>query len=244
MVAHRSDPNGSTRRRPGAGTLLSAALLALLILGYGYIMLAEPGRSGRSSRLIADPSAGQNAAGPSTTGSSAAGSSAAGSAGAGGKPTVNPPSPPDAVSTSPPVRLSIAAIGVDTALQSLSLLPDGTLQPPTQWNEAGWYAKGVLPGNIGPAVIAGHVDSVSGPAVFFRLRDLRVGDLITVRRRDGTVLKFEVDEIHAYLKAEFPSSVVYGPTAEPELRLITCTGDFDSQAGSYLQNLVVSAHLS
>ena len=214
-------------RQAAAGTLISAGLLVLLVLGYGYIMLAQPGHQARAARLVSEPSSTPAtptaAAGP--TGSSTS--------------VVHPPAAP----ASPPVRLSIAAIGVDTALQPLGLLPDGSLQPPSQWQVAGWYAKGVLPGNVGPAVIAGHVDSVSGPAVFYRLHELRIGDRITVGRQDRTELSFEVDGIRSYPKASFPSEVVYGPTPDPQLRLITCTGDFDSRARSYLQNLVVSAHL-
>ncbi|MEO6702067.1 MAG: class F sortase [Jatrophihabitantaceae bacterium] len=208
------------------GPLLSTLLLVSLVAGYGYIVLAEPGRSGRAAHFaVAPPSSAIPTSGSPTSAS------------------VNPPVPPPAATSSPPVRLTIAAIGVDTSLQSLGLLSDGSLQPPTRWDVAGWYARGVLPGNVGPAVIAGHVDSTSGPAVFFRLRELRVGDQLVVRRQDGTRASFEVDDVHAYSKAQFPTSAVYGPAAEPVLRLITCTGDFDPNAGSYLQNLVVSAHL-
>jgi sortase (surface protein transpeptidase) len=146
--------------------------------------------------------------------------------------------------TSLPTQLTIPAIGVDTSLEPLGLMPDGTLQPPSQWQRAGWYAGGVRPGSIGPAVIAGHVDSVSGPAVFYRLRELKMGDPVIIRRRDGHVVTFVVDEVHAYPKATFPTALVYGPTPLPELRLITCTGDFDRNAHSYLLNLVVSAHVA
>ncbi len=144
---------------------------------------------------------------------------------------------------STPVRLQIPAIAVDTPLQPLGLLPDGSLQAPSQWDVAGWYADGIRPGDPGPAVIAGHVDSVSGPAVFYRLRRLHVGDLVDVRDANGVMLRFIVDTIHEYPKQQFPSVLVYGPTPIPELRLVTCTGDFDWQAHSYLDNLVVSAHL-
>lgn len=135
-------------------------------------------------------------------------------------------------------------MGIDSALQPLGLLADGTLQSPSTWQEAGWYDRGTVPGSVGPAVIAGHVDSVSGPAVFFRLRQVAVGATILVRRQNGSTLTFVVDEIHEYPKDQFPSAAVYGPTADPELRLITCTGDFDYRNRSYLDNLVVSAHLT
>lgn len=148
-----------------------------------------------------------------------------------------------ALRPSAPVRLRIAAIGVNAAVQPLGLLADGTLQPPSAWQAAGWYAGGVTPGDLGPAVIAGHVDSNSGPAVFYRLRHLRPGDLTVVQRRDGRLLTFVVDGLAAYPKVAFPTAAVYGPTPLPTLRLVTCTGDFDWHAHTYLDNLVVTAHL-
>jgi hypothetical protein len=150
----------------------------------------------------------------------------------------DPPLPPSA-----PTRLRIPAIAVDTALQPLGLLPDGSLQPPSSWQMAGWYARGVQPGDPGPAVIAGHVDSVSGPAVFFRLRQLHPGDLLVVQRVDRRLLSFVVDTVAEYPKSAFPTAAVYGPTALSMLRLITCAGDFDWQAHSYRDNLVISAQL-
>ena len=146
--------------------------------------------------------------------------------------------------TSPPTRLVIAAIGVDTGLESLGRLPDGTLQAPAQWGVAGWYAAGVRPGDPGPAVIVGHVDSVHGPAVFYRLRNLHLGAVALVRQQTGATLRFIIDSVDSYPKTSFPTEAVYGPTPLPELRLVTCTGEFDWAAHSYLDNLVVSAHLT
>jgi Sortase domain len=143
-----------------------------------------------------------------------------------------------------PVRLSIPSIGVDTRLESLELLADHTLAAPRHWAVAGWYSAGVRPGDAGPAIIAGHVDSVSGPAVFFRLGQLRPGAVVLVRESTGSTLRFVVDSAASYPKDHFPTEAVYGPTPLPELRLITCTGDFDFSAHSYRDNLVVSAHLS
>ena len=152
-------------------------------------------------------------------------------------------SAPPARSVAPPVRLSIPSIGVDTALETLQLHTDGSLAVPSQWGEAGWYAGGVRPGSAGPAVIAGHVDSINGPAVFYRLRELRPGAVVLVRESTGATLRFVVDRSVSYPKDRFPTEAVYGPTPLPELRLITCAGDFDFRAHSYLDNLVVSAHL-
>jgi len=144
----------------------------------------------------------------------------------------------------PPVRVRVPSIGVDSSLQPLGLQPDKTLQTPTQWDVAGWYAGGVRPGDPGPAVIAGHVDSRNGPAVFFRLRDLHVGDSVYVTTQSGRTLHFVVDTSQRYPKDRFPTEAVYGPTALPVLRLITCTGAFDAANHNYLDNLVVTAHLA
>jgi hypothetical protein len=153
------------------------------------------------------------------------------------------PAPLLTTSTSLPVRLLIPAIGVDTALQQLRLSSDGSLQAPSAWQVAGWYAGGIRPGQPGPAVIAGHVDSLYGPAVFFRLRQLHHGDQVIVKRQDRQTLAFLVDAVDHFPKDNFPTELVYGPTPLPELRLITCGGDFDPHTLSYLDNLVVSAHL-
>jgi sortase (surface protein transpeptidase) len=143
-----------------------------------------------------------------------------------------------------PVRLRVPALHIDAPLQHLGLEPDGTLEPPSAWNVPGWYARGPRPGDPGPAVIAGHVDSTAGPAVFFSLRDLRRGDAVLVVDRRGTVHHFVVDGVRSYPKDRFPTASVYGPQPLPVLRLITCTGAFDEAARSYVDNLVVSAHLA
>jgi hypothetical protein len=147
-------------------------------------------------------------------------------------------------STTRPVELRIRAIGVRTRLDPLARLADGALQPPPRWLVAGWYAGGVVPGRPGPAVVVGHVDSVTGPAVFFRLDRLRAGERVVITTAAGRRLTYVIDALHRYRKTRFPTAVVYGPTPDPELRLITCTGRFDAATGSYLDNLVVSAHLA
>jgi sortase (surface protein transpeptidase) len=139
-----------------------------------------------------------------------------------------------------PERLRIASIGVDTPLEDLTLNLDGTLRAPTDYQRAGWYTQGTLPGDVGPAVIAGHVDSKTGPAVFFRLTDRRKGDIVEVTRA-GAPVKFKVLAVKKYPKAQFPTDEVYGPTPNAQLRLITCGGDFDRAARSYRDNVVVYA---
>ena len=150
---------------------------------------------------------------------------------------------PAAHTSSSPTKLTIPAIGVTTTLEALTLKPDGTLPVPSNNARAGWYAAGVRPGSIGPAIIDGHVDSATAPAVFFRLKDLHVGDEIRVLRQDGTTVRFQVDSMNAYPKAAFPQSAIYGPTTNAVLRLVTCTGQFDQASKNYLDNLVVSSHL-
>jgi LPXTG-site transpeptidase (sortase) family protein len=140
-----------------------------------------------------------------------------------------------------PVRLEIPSIGVDTHLIPLGLAADGSMQVPKKWAEAGWYSRGPRPGEDGPAVIAGHVDSRSGPAVFFRLRDLRSGDEVLVTRSDRSVVHFVIDRLQQFPKRAFPTATVFAPTAKPALRLITCGGAFDETLRSYVDNLVAFA---
>jgi sortase (surface protein transpeptidase) len=142
---------------------------------------------------------------------------------------------------SPPVRLEIPAIGVSSPLVRLGFNPDGTMQVPGDFQVAGWFTGGPQPGQLGPAVIAGHVDSRTGPAVFHRLRDLRPGDQIRVVRADRLVVRFRVESLASYPKRWLPDEAVYGATTAPALRLITCAGTFDRARHSYRDNLVVSA---
>jgi Sortase domain len=139
-----------------------------------------------------------------------------------------------------PTRLLVTAIGIDTPLESLHLGKDGALTPPRDFARAGWYADGTAPGDQGPAVIAGHVDSERGPAVFYRLRELQTGDRIEVVRGRGTI-RFTVVSTAWYPKTTFPTGDVYGPTPDRQLRLITCGGVFDHHLQSYKDNLVVYA---
>ena len=143
-----------------------------------------------------------------------------------------------------PVRLIIPAIGVRTRLIRLGLTAAGTLQVPASTTVAGWYDRSPRPGATGSAIIAGHIDSVTGPAVFFRLRSLRPGDRAYVRRADGSLAVFRVTAVRTFLKARFPTAAVYGPAPVPQLRLITCGGTFDVQTGHYLSNIVVYATMA
>jgi Sortase domain len=144
------------------------------------------------------------------------------------------------VTPGPPTEVRIPRIAVDSTLETLGLSATGELNPPQDFARAGWYAGGTAPGDVGPAVIAGHVDSRTGPAVFFRLRELRPGDVVEVAR-DGHWLSFRVTATKEYPKNQFPVVAVYGPTPDPQLRLITCGGDFDRSRRSYYDNVVVYA---
>jgi sortase (surface protein transpeptidase) len=140
-----------------------------------------------------------------------------------------------------PVALTIPAIEVSTPLIRLGLTPSGALQVPDRFDLAGWYDRSPPPGATGPAVIAGHIDSVHGPAVFYRLSLLRPGDRVYVRRADGSMAVFRVTEVGLYPKDRFPTAEIYGSVPRPELRLITCGGTFDWARHSYLSNVVVYA---
>ncbi|MFK0251925.1 class F sortase [Amycolatopsis azurea] len=157
-------------------------------------------------------------------------------------PTVSGPLPLPARAKVSPVRLTIPAIGLDQAgLVPLALGAAGELQAPGRFSDVGWYEGGPVPGDPGPAVLAAHVDSRSGPAPFFRLRDLRSGDEVRVARSDGADVVFRVDSVQRYPKNEFPTQAVYGPAPGSALRLITCGGSFDTAKRSYRDNVVVYA---
>lgn len=148
------------------------------------------------------------------------------------------------MSASVPVRLQIPAIGVDTGLMSLGLQDDGSLEVPPEGFPAGWYTEAPTPGELGPAIIAGHVDWDGSPGVFFSLRDLAPGDAITVERTDGSAARFRVGSVQQFPKDEFPTDAVYADIAHAGLRLITCGGSFDGAARSYEDNIVVFADLA
>ena len=146
-----------------------------------------------------------------------------------------------APSTATPVEVRIPAVDVRSGLVELGVDGSGALVPPGDFAVAGWFSGGPVPGEVGPAVIAGHVDSRSGPAVFFRLEELTVGDTVQVARSDGTDVGFRVTRVARYPKDDFATAEVYGPTPHAELRLITCGGSFDPGRRSYRDNIVVYA---
>ncbi len=188
-------------------------------------------------------------AGPPTGAARVPSSGSTGSAAATGPPVAERvPVPGGAAAPAPavdpaarPVHLTIPSIGVDTTLTTLGIDPDGALQVPVDYQQVGWLDRSPPPGDRGPAVLAGHVDSASGPAAFYRLHELVPGAAVVVTRADGTQVPFAVDGVQQYAKDAFPTATVYGPVPGPVLRLITCGGTFDRSTGHYRDNLVVYA---
>jgi sortase (surface protein transpeptidase) len=148
-----------------------------------------------------------------------------------------------AVARSVPLELSIPAIGLTVSLSELGLNSNDTVEVPTNFQQPGWYEYGPSPGQLGSSVILGHVDSYLGPAVFFQLRTLRPGDTVDVTLADGVITHFVVRQVAMYLKADFPTQLVYGSHGSSALQLVTCGGVFDSQTGHYLSNVVVYTSL-
>lgn len=162
-------------------------------------------------------------------------------------PATSPaPGPAAALPRSAPVAVRIAAIGVHArGIVRLELAADGSIEVPADYGAVGWYGDGPAPGQAGPAVIGGHVDSDTGAAVFYRLGDLRLGDTVSIERADGITARFTVYDVRQYPKDHFPTRRVYGPTGgRAELRLITCGGRFDESAQRYRSNTIVYAHLA
>jgi LPXTG-site transpeptidase (sortase) family protein len=155
-------------------------------------------------------------------------------------PIVAPPQSA-AAQVARPVSLTIPLIGVKTNLITLGLAAGGAMQVPSTSTVAGWFTGSPRPGAVGSSIIVGHVDSKSGPGIFFRLPELKKGDDVYIKRSDGTTAEFRVTEVQEYPKDQFPTDRVYGPTPDAELRLITCGGTFDSVTGHYLSNIIVYA---
>lgn len=140
-------------------------------------------------------------------------------------------------------RVQIADIGVDAEVLSIAKYRDGTLEVPSDAAKVGQYSLGPTPGEVGPAIIVGHVDSLTGPAVFWRLREMLPGQMILITRQDGSVARFKVDTVQEYAQDAFPTNEVYGNIDHAGLRLITCGGSFNVFTQHYTNNTVVYASL-
>lgn len=156
-------------------------------------------------------------------------------------PATPAPAPSPSVEQPPPAQVTIPAIDLAEPLIDLGLQADGSMEVPVDFDDVGWYTPGGRPGGRGPVVIAGHVDSPTGPAVFLRLHELVPGDAVTVTAADGSVHEYVVTEVRDVAKNAFPTAEVFGATAADTLRLITCGGLFDTAAASYTDNRIVFA---
>ncbi|ROS35357.1 class F sortase [Curtobacterium sp. PhB78] len=232
MTGRRSAGRGSVFGRRG---VVIGAVLAAVVVGGGVTGVAL------ASTVGSDGSDGRAGAAPSSSASASASASAPAGSGIEG---FQDPAVPAARSAATPVSVSIPAIGVQSNLEDLHRGTAGELDPPVDWDSAGWFSDGIVPGEVGPAVIAGHVDSPTSAAVFFRLDELVAGDEIHVAMSDGSTRTFTVDRSERAAKSAFPTSDVYGTTPTPQLRLITCDGVFDTATGHYTDNLIVFADLS
>jgi len=201
-----------------------AAALGLLTAG------AAMGLAGWRSRAIPPPPEPPTSASGSTAGPT--------------RPAVAPVRP---LPYSLPVRVGIPAIEVSARVVPLGENPDGTVAVPPLWQAylTSWFDEGPAPGQRGPAALFGHVDSAfTGPAVFYKLGDLRPGEIVSVTRADHRIAVFSIDKVAMVPKDAFPSRAVYGPTPDPQLRLITCGGPFDDSTRTYLDNVIVFARLT
>jgi Sortase domain len=242
-------------RKQGHRRLLTLRLAALLLAVSGAVVLTVAVRAQRHPPQPPPQIAGSYSLAATTPTTSANGPTAAlgstsRSAAGPGTPAAAPTGPTGdgiVLPASAPIQLRIPAIGVRSDLLQLGLNPDGSVQvPPLSRNaSAGWYRYSPTPGQLGPAVILGHIDSAAyGPGVFFRLGGLRPGNNITITRADHTTAVFRVDAVAEYPKTQFPTLTVYGNANRAELRLITCGGRFDFTAHSYQDNIVAYATLT
>ncbi|WP_084714249.1 class F sortase [Streptacidiphilus rugosus] len=215
---NRTPPRRRSRRQGRAAGLL---LLPLLL---GAWMMWDGSRTSQPP----EPSAAQAFTGPSTAIAPVPAP----------VPSLKPLPP------SPPVRVRIPVIGVDAPVTALGLDATGRLATPDDRNRnlAGWYRGGVTPGQLGTAILDGHVDTWGGPAVFYNLGSLRKGHQVQLLRKDGRTAVFSVDAVEVYAKDRFPSAKVYHAAPDAEIRLITCGGSY-TRAGGYNGNVVVYAHL-
>lgn len=229
MAAPQSPGSPSSRTASDTITLGRALLWPAAAAGLGMLLICNSIGSRADDKPPAPPSVAAPAA-PAPDASSAA-------------PETATPGP--SLPRSVPKRLRIPAIAVDAPFTPLSIGTSGRLDapPPNDKNLAGWFKDGVTPGERGAAIVAGHVDTTTGPAVFLQLRFLRPGSSVDITRADGTVATFKVDTVETFSKAKFPDKRVYADTPDAQLRLITCGGNYNKTVKDYEDNVVVFAHL-
>lgn len=151
--------------------------------------------------------------------------------------------PVGAVRAAPPVQLNVPALGINQRLVGLRVKADRQLDVPQSYDDIGWWSTGPVPGDPGAAVMVGHLDSKDGPAVFSALPSLTKGAVVSVRRADGTRVRFAVTKVQSFPKDDFPDKLVYRSEGRSSLHLVTCGGTYDRSAGGYRDNVVVFADL-
>jgi hypothetical protein len=252
----RRRPVAPKRRRRMTGGIAASLLIVIVIVIVLVVAPAVPTDSGDASDILAltPPHEVRNtrpapAAAVLPAPAPAVNVDLANSPAASDSPAPPPAAPDLDLSSSPtaapstvgiPTFVDIPAVGIHASITPLGLGTDGIIHVPENFVQAGWFSGGPRPGDSGPAVILGHVDSRTGPAVFFRLKDLQPGDTVTVTSSTG-IERFIVDSIAKYPKTQFPTEAVYGPVSDRALRLVTCGGQFDHSKGSYLSNIIVFA---
>lgn len=148
------------------------------------------------------------------------------------------------LSRSEPTHIAVPSVGIDADVISVGRDSDGSIATPPLFDwVTGWYKYSPTPGEIGPSVIVGHVDTYKGASVFWRLREVSRGDIINIKRKDGRTVKFKVTALKQFDQDNFPTDKVYGNLKHPGLRLITCGGAFNERTQSYTQNTVVYAFM-
>ncbi len=225
--------------------------LALAAIVVGAVLIGIAVAAQKSAPTPPASAAGTLDAAPSSTAKSASSRPSAGPtslAPSSAAPSASASSAEPPLGPSKPVSISIPAIDVKSAVFAIGKDDDGTLkvpQPGPNLNKVAWFEKSPTPGQPGPAVLEGHVDSVQGPSVFFELGDVRPGNKIIIKRHDGRTVTFTVNAVRDYQKDAFPTRDVYGSgdLSKSEIRLITCS-DFDKSIRHHVGNLIVFAHLT
>ena len=244
-MRHRA-PTGRRDTTLVAASAVVALLVGVLLVGVLLVVHGLRSQGPPEPPLSVAGSTGSPAATPTTPSGSATSSTApshatstSSSSHAERVPNFGPHLPPSA-----PVSVDIPSVGIRSShIVELGIGRDGVLEAPTSFATPGWYAAGPTPGELGPFVIAGHVDSRNGPAVFYRIGALHKGSQVMVKRADGTTARFTIDDVGRYRKTDFPTERVYGNVTRAEIRLITCGGAFDHTTGHYVDNIVAFGHL-
>ncbi|MFE4974836.1 class F sortase [Kitasatospora sp. NPDC056651] len=233
-------PDRRPRRVRRVCEALSGALLFVALAGAARNAFLVPGPAPSIPARPAPRTPSSDVATPAPTSNPTSTPTPAPSSG--GRPAdAHAPLPP-----STPLRVGIASIKLDAALLALGSDPKGSpeLPPYTMPETAAWLRDTPAPGAVGAAVLAGHVDTPTGPAVFWKLSAVPAGSTVDITRIDGSTATFTVDRVKAFPRSTFPADLVYAPTAAAELRIVTCGGAYDRAHHEYSDNVILFAHLT